>query len=171
MNKKGFTLLELLVVVLIIGILAGIALPQYRKAVYKARATEAMILLKALSDAQETFYLANGEYTNDIGELDIQIPTELISEDTTGNFTDTYSYSCKEQRTCSARVNNANMPFFEFNLIHGSVSGIAGKKYCHVFGYPTTKNDIAKSICQNMGVLDTDSSSSEWFVGKYYRLN
>ena len=39
-NKKGFTLLELLVVVLIIGILASIALPQYTKAVEKAKLSE-----------------------------------------------------------------------------------------------------------------------------------
>ena len=42
MNKKGFTLLELLVVVLIIGILAGIALPQYRFAVEKTRLAEGL---------------------------------------------------------------------------------------------------------------------------------
>lgn len=59
-DKKGFTLLELLVVVLIIGILAGISLPQYRKSVEKAKAAEALINLKYMRERMQEFELANG---------------------------------------------------------------------------------------------------------------
>lgn len=51
MNQQGFTLMELLTVVLIIGILTSIALPQYTRSLERARATEAMAGLKALNDA------------------------------------------------------------------------------------------------------------------------
>ena len=58
--KKGFTLRELLVVVLIIGILSAVALPQYQKAVFKSRMAEAFTNLKTISEAVKLCELENG---------------------------------------------------------------------------------------------------------------
>lgn len=69
----GFTLIELLVVVLIVGILAAVALPQYQRAVAKAKFADVLIRIKALADAQERYFLANGEYSKDYLDLDVQV--------------------------------------------------------------------------------------------------
>lgn len=61
-KKVGFTLIELLVVVLIIGVLSAVAMPQYRRAVDKARAAEAQIGLKAFTDSLNMYYHEKGQY-------------------------------------------------------------------------------------------------------------
>ena len=73
-SRLGFTLIELLVVVLIIGILAAIALPQYQAAVLKSRFMAFMPLMRSLKEAQERYYMENGEYAASLLDLDVQIP-------------------------------------------------------------------------------------------------
>ncbi len=83
-NKQAFTLIELLVVVLIIGILAAVALPQYRLAVAKSRLATIRPVLASIKQAEETFYLATGQYTNDWTLLDIDLsscPQRSLSND------------------------------------------------------------------------------------------
>jgi prepilin-type N-terminal cleavage/methylation domain-containing protein len=81
-NTNGFTLVELLVVVLIIGILSSIALPQYQKAVERGKMTEAVVVLRAIANANQLFRMQNGRYANadEIESLNVDIPGKLSKQ-------------------------------------------------------------------------------------------
>ena len=83
----GFTLIELLVVVLIIGILAAVALPQYQRAIWKSRAVGTLLFARALRDAQDAYYMANGTFTGDATQLDINLPPGCSSVANTSTTT------------------------------------------------------------------------------------
>ena len=72
--KKGFTLLEMLIVIMIIGVLTGFALPKYQTAVDQSRYSALIPLAKSVKDSQETFYMANGDYSSVFSGLDVQLP-------------------------------------------------------------------------------------------------
>ena len=81
-KKKGFTLIEMLVVVLIIAVLAAIAFPKYQIAVDKANYMQLVTLVTAVKEAQERYYMAKGEYTTNFNNLDIAMP---LDADVTGS--------------------------------------------------------------------------------------
>lgn len=66
MSCRGVTLLELLVVLVLVGIVAALALPAYRQQMIRVHRTEAMIALLQMQSAQEKFYLRHNRYTGDI---------------------------------------------------------------------------------------------------------
>ena len=63
-NMKGFTLIELMIVVAIIGILAAIAIPNFLNYQCKARQSEAKTNLASVATAQESYFAENGAYSS-----------------------------------------------------------------------------------------------------------
>lgn len=61
-NRKGFTLIELMIVVVIIGILAALAIPRFMKATTKTKQSEAKQLLKQIYTMQHAYRQANASY-------------------------------------------------------------------------------------------------------------
>ncbi|MEJ0100541.1 MAG: type IV pilin protein [Pseudomonadota bacterium] len=91
--QAGVTLMELLVVISIIGILAGIAIPSYQKSVSKTRRRAAEACLSNYAGFMERFYTSNLRYDVDVAGTAVALPAvDCASAANTGNYYD-YRFS------------------------------------------------------------------------------
>jgi prepilin-type N-terminal cleavage/methylation domain-containing protein len=96
-NRKGFTLVELAVVIVIIGVLAAFGVPRFIKSVERSKAAEAFSYLAAVRSAQERSHARNGTYCDTVDDLDIKFAAPkyftvgTIAAGGTGSLEDSWS--------------------------------------------------------------------------------
>ena len=166
--KKGFTLLELLVVILIIGIITSIAMPKYLLSIERSRATSAIITLSSIRNALNVYVVSKGypsanTTTPAIWDgLDFASQLPYSSADgymrCDNNFRYSISYRAGEgtfyieaQRLLGKSLTCAGYPTYG---IYSMVSKTTtGKNYrsCspYTYGNEITQS-IAKAICNNL---------------------
>jgi prepilin-type N-terminal cleavage/methylation domain-containing protein len=76
----GFTLVELAIVIVIIGVLAAFGVPRFRDSVERSKASEAFSYLSSVRSAQERYHGRAGTYAADLTKLDVQLPTPKYFE-------------------------------------------------------------------------------------------
>lgn len=136
MNKKGFTLTEVLTAVLIVGVLASVALPKYMRSVERSRAVEAMSAIKAINDAIYAFFSDKETCPARFSQLVVTLPssegdnTDTIS---TKNFrftlggasVDVPGTSCKG--VLATRINGGGTNGYNYTIWNPYTRGTTGK--------------------------------------------
>lgn len=98
--KKGFTLLELIVVIIIVGVLATLGVMQYTRVVERGRTAEAKSNLGMLRDLEVAYYQERGAYATTLTDMGADLPT-------VANTSYFFNYACNSNGTCTADRNNS----------------------------------------------------------------
>jgi prepilin-type N-terminal cleavage/methylation domain-containing protein len=160
-NKMAFTLIELLVVVLIIGILAAIALPQYRKAVLKSRTARMLSNISSLYNALQIYRYTHGAYP--------ALPSTPTAEQMNGvldisiTMDQDMNYYYFPPGYVSMRQNNGSINFNIAKGLDPSGTGVhkEGVTSCFIGDNDNIKG---KAVCEALcGEMEFISSFSYWW--------
>ena len=123
-NRRGFTFLEILTALIILGALTGLAYPNFVTHIEKTRSTEAIQILESLHKAQVAFFYENNAYTSTLADLDVEFPNPQSYNAPTVSTTDPIASIVRSTGAYTIRV-NAN----------GSFSCVGGGGICSKLGY------------------------------------
>jgi type IV pilus assembly protein PilE len=107
---RGFTLAELMVVVTLIGVLAAVAVPSFRRAVEQARADVAVANLQAIWSAQRYYWVVNRTYANDTSVLSGAGLIDPTLTSSAGGTVAWYSYQTASDGSATATPQSGASP-------------------------------------------------------------
>ncbi|GAA6152310.1 pilin [Pseudoteredinibacter isoporae] len=109
-KEKGFTLVELMIVIAIIGILAALALPAYQDYTSRTRVAEPVTLLRAMKAEIQNYFADNGSFPT-VSELNVYAGPQVTSGEFTASITDGGSgiYVATMKNAVGGRINNSTV--------------------------------------------------------------
>ena len=149
-NKKGFTLMELLIVVVIIGVITSIAVPIYKKAVEKSRASDALTTMQAVAKSEHDWFLVKNKYTKNFSDLDINLTGEIEDEKLKTTY---YNYELLDKGIMAYRTNGEYSLYKDYEI--SQIMCSPSEHYiCENFG------KLTKEPCQKIGMAWANSNST-----------
>jgi type IV pilus assembly protein PilA len=155
-NQEGFTLIELMVVVAIVGVLVALAIPQYAKYQSRARQTEAKTTLGSIYTAEQSFSVENGSFTECLTQ---------IGASTTGN---SFYYTAGFLGTAAAKCSSTtglSCFGYQWNAAAGTVTASCGAA-ASAANLASTANSIADAAATlpAQGKLTGDVTNNSTFT-------
>lgn len=133
-RQQGFTLIELMIAVAIVGVLAAIAIPAYQDYTIRAQVSEGLNLAATAKNAVSTYYTDRGDFPSDNTEAGIAQPGDIV-----GNYVD------------QVEITNGNIEVQYGNEAHDTIDGR------HLQITPSTVNPGSVTWdCQTVGTEIAD---------------
>ena len=169
-KRKGFTLTEMLVVVLIISVLAAIAYPLYTKTVTKSRAVEAINLLEMVRNKQLEKFASSRQYYTDfskMGQLTSDKAQETISNQQL-KIKD-YTLSLNNVKSCmTAKYEKGNNSFTFSSSYENTGLGCTGNictSFGNIIGSASDVCNCGSKSCSDGNTLNNDTCNCECLLG------
>lgn len=165
MNKQGFTLTELLITVVIVGILVSIALPMYTRTIERSRATEAMAAIKAMNDSIYAFFIEREacptrfsqlaitvEDANDADNADNTIETKFFRFDLAGSPVSVPGTDCNG--ILATRIHGGNYQYEIWNpYTRGTTGNSLALQCAPVEGINGAALEKSRAVCESLGLF------------------